>query len=174
MIMKRPKLIPFAFSTFSALAINIACQSSSDKQSGKQDTVSMIEKEHSETKLTEVPFAIAKNYFVKNDASPSETAVIKTKEEFDKIFGAAAVMGEQGTPTPIDFDKQFVIAVVIEPTEFSTTIEPLDLKVDGGKIKHRYSVHITQKELHISHPAMILIVDKKHEAPVVFERLDQA
>ena len=60
----------------------------------------------------DVPFEVAHNYFVRNDVTEPIPAKIASQDEFERYFGMAAFMGKKGQPTPIDFETQFVIAVV--------------------------------------------------------------
>ena len=55
---------------------------------------------------SEVAFEVAKNYFFKNDQVIPEYPKITTEEEFNKLFGMATTMGENGKPTAIDFVKE--------------------------------------------------------------------
>ena len=47
---------------------------------------------------SEVAFEVAKNYFFKNDQVIPEYPKITTEEEFNKLFGMATTMGENGKP----------------------------------------------------------------------------
>ena len=53
----------------------------------------------------EVPFEVAKNYFFKNNQVIPEYPKIVSEEEFNKLFGMATTMGEDGKPTAIDFTR---------------------------------------------------------------------
>ena len=96
-----------------------------------------------------VPYTVMDNYFVNNDVAEAPCGAVRTQEEFDKLFGEAAVMGKDGEPTPVDFAKEFVIAVATEPTDVATTLEPVSLvkasdgnlvftwkKISGGKMTY--------------------------------------
>ena len=45
----------------------------------------------------------------------------------------ATVMGANGKPTPIDFNKQFVIAVINNETDISTSFTPIKLEKTEAK-----------------------------------------
>jgi len=95
---------------FAALLILAACdnkQFSTPAEEGKDVT-------------KEVAFEIAKNYFFKNDQAIPTSPKITTEEDFEKLFGMATTMGEDGKPTEIDFTKKFVLAIVLPVTD----IEP--------------------------------------------------
>ena len=63
------------------------------------------------SKAIDIPFQIINGYFVKNTFTNDHfpKAKITTQEEFDNIFGAAAFMGENGTPTAINCLGNFSI-----------------------------------------------------------------
>lgn len=79
--------------------------------------------------LNQVPYKIAKHYYVKNTIKTDQLKQYKitSKKEFDKVFGAAAVMGKDGIPTKIDFKKEFVIGVVGAETSTATELIPESL-----------------------------------------------
>lgn len=103
----------------------------------------------------EVPYEVAKNYFFKNDldilpASPKITSA----EVFNKLFGMATTMGEDGQPTQIDFAKQFAVAIVLPVTDFATEINPVKLEVAGDSLLYTYQVKTGEKQSYsIQHPA---------------------
>ena len=57
---------------------------------------------------SEVPYVVAKGYFVRNDVRRIPNGKITDARLFKEIFGAAAVMGPDGLPTKIDFEKDYV------------------------------------------------------------------
>ncbi len=153
-----------------------SCQSiEQNRENNTADSMDIMTEKHAGTILTDVPFAIAHNYFVLNDAKIPENPKITTQVEFDSVFGNATSMGEDGKPTPIDFDQQFVIAIVLDQSDFATKIEPMDLrKLDAENIQFRYTVTVGERQQFISQPALILVVDRKHEANVILKRTDDA
>ena len=81
-----------------------------------------------------LPYKEAEHYFLRNDVNGRNVPTkMTTQTEFDRYFGMAAVMG--GQPTAIDFDRQFVIAIVLPETNHSTTIRPGTLTDEGGALK---------------------------------------
>lgn len=70
-----------------------------------------------------VPYDFAKGYFFRNDATedllPNK---ITSQEELLEYFGMATVMGENGKPTEIDFEKSFVVPIVFPETDQETSI----------------------------------------------------
>lgn len=109
-----------------------------------------------------VPYTIARNYFVRNDAKFQGSKLIKNAEDFQAIFGKAAVMGENGTPTPIDFDKQFVLAIVRPETNVNTQITPNTLTADDNELKFNYNILQGRSQGHNIVPALILIIDREY------------
>jgi len=90
-----------------------------------------------------VPYKTVHNYFVKNTCEIPDVVekVITTKDEFDKIFDAAAFMGKNGKPTPIDFSKENAIILLHPKTNKEVEIIPLKLeKKTGDEFIYRYHV----------------------------------
>lgn len=86
------KKILFAFAAIMALA---AC---GNKQAATPTSEDNVES-------TEIAFEVAKNYFFKNNQVIPEYPKIVSEEEFNKLFGMATTMGEDGKPTAIDFTR---------------------------------------------------------------------
>jgi hypothetical protein len=115
-----------------------------------------------------VPYTIARNYFVRNDFKRSEhlNSKITTKEEFDEIFGMASFAGERGKPTAIDFSKQYVLAIIGELTNHDTEIVPVSLQQKGGTIIFDYKINEGGKTLTTIQPALLIVVDKKYDGEI--------
>ena len=112
----------------------------------------------------EVPYEVAKNYFFKNNldilpASPK----ITSEDLFNKFFGMATTMGNDGKPTQIDFAKQFAVAVVLPVTEFATEINPVKVEVIGDSLLYTYHVKTGEKQSFSIQPISIIAIDKKYE-----------
>ena len=112
----------------------------------------------------EVPYEVAKNYFFKNDldilpASPKITSA----EVFNKLFGMATTMGEDGKPTPIDFSKHFVLAIVHPVTDYATEIKPVKVTEKGDSLFYTFEVNKGEKQTYSIKPISIIILDKKYE-----------
>jgi len=89
-----------------------------------------------------VEFATLHNYFYRNDA-PEEARLLKltSRAAFERNFGEAAVMGTDGEPTQVDFDKCFVIACVLPETHVATEIQRVDLhRAPGRRLVMDYAV----------------------------------
>jgi len=110
-----------------------------------------------------VPFSEAHNYFFRNDAKIPESPKITTEEQFDSLFGMAATMGPNGTPTAIDFTKQFVIAVVLPETDIETELTPVSLAKANDQLTFTYKCKKGEKTSYTMQPLLMIVVDKKHE-----------
>ena len=114
-----------------------------------------------------VPYKEAAHYFVRNDVDARKVPVqITTQGDFTRYFGMATVMG--GQPTPIDFDRQFVIAIVLPETNHTTTIHPGTLTDQGDSLQLEYAVSTASAEdTWTSVPLSLLIVDNRYARPSV-------
>ncbi len=111
-----------------------------------------------------IPFTEAHNYFFRNDATIPESPMITTEEQFDSLFGMAAFMGPNGTPTKIDFKKEFVIAVVLPVTDIETNLTPVSLTKDNDVLTFVYDCKQGEKNSFTTQPLLMIVVDKAHEA----------
>jgi len=110
-----------------------------------------------------IPFEVAHNYFVRNDVS-SVPVKINSQEAFERCFGMAAFMGRNGQPTPIDFSRQFVIAIVLPETAHSTEIAAERLTQEGDDLVLTYQVSVAEKENTWTQvPQLLLIVNRDYE-----------
>jgi hypothetical protein len=115
---------------------------------------------------SDIPFIQAKNYFVKNSYKSMEIkqSKILSQKEFDEIFGMACLMGNEGKPTPVDFNKQFVIIVVNKETNNSTELVPISLKKEKkNKLVFDYQIKTGKDQSFVSQACLIIIVDKKYK-----------
>ncbi len=110
-----------------------------------------------------VNFTVAKNYFFKNGAVIPENPKISSADEFQNLFGMAAVMGKDGMPTAIDFNKQFVVAVVLPVTDIYTEIQPVEVKVLGGELVYAYNVKTGEKMTYSMQPVSLIVLDREYE-----------
>lgn len=110
-----------------------------------------------------VPFEVAKNYFLKNNQEIPTSPKITTAEAFNQLFGMAAFMGKNGMPTTIDFDKQFVLAIVLPVTDVATEIIPQKVEVKGKRLFYSYEVKTGKQQSFSIQPVCIIILDKQYE-----------
>ena len=112
----------------------------------------------------DVPFEVAHNYFVRNDVTETVPAKIGSLDEFEYYFGMAAFMGKKGQPTPIDFETQFAIAVVLPETNHSTELHAESLTDDGKKLTFTYRADVSEKENTWTQvPVLLIFVDRQYE-----------
>ncbi len=142
-----------------------ACQNSTEKEKNTHKT------ENSTAMEKEIPFSIAKNYFVKKDIETVKNPKITTQKEFDQIFGMATTMSEEGKPTPIDFSKQFVIAVVLPETDIATELHAVDLiQNEEEKLIFTYQKEEDKKISHTIKPLLMVLVDNKYQGEVILNQ----
>ncbi|MFQ9995772.1 MAG: hypothetical protein ACLRV7_01665 [Hoylesella buccalis] len=92
------------------------------------------------------------------------------QNQFDQLFGTATFMGKGGEATPIDFNQQFVIAVVLPETSVQTAISAKMLIATKQKITLLYQVDKGARLGYTMRPIMLLVVDKKYDTGKVIIR----
>lgn len=121
------------------------------------------------TSEKEVFYTMASHYFVKNTLDTSGYFKIETEDKFNAWFGMATTMGNSGKPTEIDFNKQYVIAIISPETDESTSIEPVSFKRDKkGKLHFHFKTHIGLKQSYTIKPALVIIIDKSDTGQIEF------
>ena len=93
-----------------------------------------------ENNAHDIPFVELRNYYVYNtvEVKSEKHLFINREDEFNRYFGAAATMGVNGEPTRIDFNTQFVMAILKPVTNRSTDIEPVSVKQNGNSVIFYY------------------------------------
>ena len=110
---------------------------------------------------TPIKYTTLENYFVRNDVdcSKQHRPIINNKAEFEKYFGMAAHMG--GLPTEVNWNKQFVIALVLPETKRATSIYPVNVKAtDNNILVFSYLVKKGDNMSHKMVPFIAVAVDK--------------
>jgi hypothetical protein len=117
----------------------------------------------------EIPYTLAKNYFVKNTYIDGQlkNPKITSQEIFDQYFGMATLMGEGGQPTPIDFSKQYVIAVIGAESDNLPTMSVKSVNKNKKDIMVNYEYKLNGNAGYTMRPLLLLIVDKKHKGNIV-------
>ena len=119
-----------------------------------------------------VPYTPAQHYFVRNDVEGLPPTEITTRDEFDKYFGMAAVMGPGGMPTEIDFSKYFVVCLTMPPTDRAADLSVESLtRTKSGELELRYKLTQGEKRSYTIRPLILLMVDKKYQNPVRLEEI---
>lgn len=111
----------------------------------------------------DIPYTIAQHYFFNNDQQIPTDAKVRTQKRFEELFGMAAVMGKNGTPTPIDFKKQFAIAIVLPVTNVETKITMGRLEANEDNLTLYYQVTRGKSLSNSMQPMSLIFVDKKYE-----------
>ena len=120
--------------------------------------------------MTEVPYTVLKNYFFRNDAQMPSNPKIDTQEQFDSLFGMAPLMGPEGRPTPVDFERQFVISVVSPVTNRQTELYAEHLYaykdlLGKSNLYFWYSANRGTDTLSYTiQPILLIAVDRQHDA----------
>lgn len=116
-------------------------------------------------------YIVADHYFVKNNVEVLPQGAITTEDAFHTYFGEAPVMGgKDALPTPINFKKQFAIAVCVPETDIQTDITPVSLHKAGKDLVFTYKVTRGAKRSYTTQPLLLIFVDKKYEGKVVLKQ----
>lgn len=122
------------------------------------------------TSLTSVTYTVAKNYFAKSSTRSVSQLKIESEDQFNELFGMATTMGEAGKPTPVDFSKQFVIAVIMPESDVATLIEPVSLNnTSKNELTFNYRLTVGNKQSFTSIPFCAIIVNKENNGNVNFK-----
>ena len=113
-----------------------------------------------------IPSVVGRNYYVLNSLHKGSftQGVIEDREQFDAIFGPAAVMGAK--PTEIDFERQYVIAVVDNMSDDAVHLNLVSLLEVDGKVVMSYQRERSGKRSYSVRPYLIVIIDRQYFAPV--------
>jgi len=147
-----------------------ACNNENNKNNGGAKTLSDMAKKNTD----KVPYTLAKNYFVRKDFDADKflTPKITTAEEFEKIFGMATVMGNEGKPTPVDFTKQYALAVILPVAERSVKLKVDKLQQTKDQLILRYKEEDETASTMKSQPFLLLFVDKKYDKDPAVQQVD--
>ncbi len=126
-----------------------------------------------QNKVEDVPYTLANHYFVKNTVTKVDHPKIDDEKTFNEFFGAAAVMGDGGTPTPIDFSKQYVVAIALDETDVATAIGNISVhkNTGSGQIEVNYKIKTGEKQSFTTRPIALLVIDKAQEGEVVLKEV---
>jgi hypothetical protein len=116
-------------------------------------------------KSKEISFKEAQNYFVKNTFKTEQiiSKKITSQSELNNFFGNATVMGRNGKPTVIDFEKEFVVVVICPETYLSSQLTSIKLvEVEKSKVNIKYKIINKEKQDYSVVPFSLMIVGKEH------------
>lgn len=118
----------------------------------------------------DIAFQTVNNYFYRNDAT-QRPQKIETQEQFDSLFGAAAFMGEDGQPTQVDFNREFVIAIVRDTTSYDDLLTPVSLKLTGDSLIFTYQETLgKERRSYQIQPVLLVKAAKKYASkPLVLK-----
>lgn len=151
--MRNLKKISLAIAFFASLTSGVSAQTTKSKEK-------------------KIPFKVANRYFVKNTVKDGVSfhPKITSQEEFEKLFGMAAIMGKDGLPTPIDFSKQYVIAVIDAVTNASVKLDAKSLVQKENEITLTYSrTEAKSQNSSFFRHCLIVIVDNKYKGEIKIE-----
>ena len=114
---------------------------------------------------TPVHYTTLENYFVRNDVdcSKQRRLILDNQQDFDAFFGKAATMG--GLPTTVNWNKQYVVAIILPETKRATSIEPVAVKVtDNDVMVFSYHIKKGDKMSHSMVPLTAVAIDKPASA----------
>lgn len=120
-----------------------------------------------------VPFTEARNYFVSNTYPDQalHSVTITSQAEFDKIFGMATTMGPDGRPTPIDFSRQHVLAVIAPASDKEPRLEAGTLQQSDRGLTLTYRLTEGPAGPTETRPALLLLVDNQYSGDVQLQPL---
>lgn len=110
-------------------------------------------------------------YYYDNNASK---LIITDAYEFQRVFGQAATMGgysNYGVPTNVNFNHEFVIAVILPVTNRYTEIEPVSVNRQGNKLYFTYKVYRGSTQSYYVQPFTAVVVDKRDLCDIVFQQV---
>ena len=117
-----------------------------------------------------VPFEKLESHFALVEGP--KTLKITDQETFERTFNPSYNMGT--TPqAPLDFSKEFVLAVINPVTDERTTLAPVSLVLENDKLVFTYSEQIGEKVSYTSSPCLIIRVDKQYDASVQFVKVQK-
>lgn len=112
------------------------------------------------------------NYYVNNNfPDGTHKLVIHNQQDFENVFGEAAVMGHNGQPTRIDFSRQFVVAMIMPVTNRQTTIETALLRRLGDRLYFSYIIDEGHATSYTIRPFTAVVVSRNEPSDVVFQRV---
>lgn len=162
-IKKRLIMKPYLLAILLAAALSSGCVS----QNPSRSAIPEAEQQNS------VPYTMAANYFVRNDVDNSLiTRKITSAGQLEEYFGTAATMGN--LPTPIDFSRQYAVAIITPTTNRETSIAVKRFTSNKGKLTITYRAIEGAELSYTTRPFLLLLVDNDYKGKLDYrgERLD--
>ena len=95
---------------------------------------------------------------------------ITSEAEFDTLFGMATTMGENGKQTVIDFNTQYIIAVIRPVTNQSTSLTVNSLQQIDSIITLHYTETAGEKQPSSTQPLLLLVVDNQYQGAIQLKK----
>lgn len=112
-----------------------------------------------------VNFTVLRNYFHNNDAPALASPLITNKKAFDEQFGMAAFMGKGGQPTPVNFSKNAVLAIVLPETNKDIDIDSVKVMESGkNELTLAYTVHEGAERSYYTKPLQLMAINNKYKS----------
>ncbi|MDQ1856073.1 hypothetical protein [Chryseobacterium sp. WLY505] len=121
----------------------------------------------------DIPYIPTRKYFVKNtfDNKDFTERIITSQDEFDQLFGTATTMGANGKPTPIDFSKENVLALIYPRTNLEVKITPVSLQENEQNIVYSYKVLEGTPHGFMTIPNTLIIIPKANSKKIIFHKI---
>lgn len=117
------------------------------------------------------PYIRGKNYFVKNTYDNTEliTLKIENQEDFDRVFGHATYGlsgSNEGIPTTIDFNTQYVIATISTITNLDENLDIMYLLQEDEHFVFHISRTFGDQMTYSMHNYVMIVVDKQYHGEI--------
>lgn len=117
-----------------------------------------------------LPFYPVKHYFSKITVDRTVGLYIQDEEMFNQYFGAATLMGKNGKPTKIDFNKYDVVAVIHPQTSSDISLIPEKVEINNeNKRIFIYTVKQGKERTFSITPTLLIRIDKAKENNMLFQ-----
>ena len=107
-----------------------------------------------------IPHQVLENYFVRNtvDCSKLQRLIFDNQQDFEAVFGPAALMGSR--PTAINWNTQYVAAIILPETNKPTMVTPISVKGNENAVIINYQVNQGRKSDYTIVPFTAIALDK--------------
>lgn len=116
----------------------------------------------------DVKYLNENRFFVHQNAKKGTLKlVIKSEKELDGLFGISFI----GPMAPIDFNRYFMIVVVVPHEIAQATIKPMSLKRNGNKLVFSYAIDMNDRTDTFNRSYVALLVDRTEPTKVEFQEV---
>jgi ecotin len=132
----------------------------------------VVESIQIQPQLGKIEYQNIKNHFVKNTVKKGQKRKIENQKEFDALFGTAAIMGAEGKPSPIDFKRQNVIAIIGKTSNYNTSYEITGVAMGAmGAVVVSYKTIKGTKMSYSIRPFTAVTIDKNLTGKIIFNEI---